>query len=103
MYNQEYPASMAADPKNGTFPEDGREDKHKQNPGNFLHKPKANIPHLGFPLCNRGYKPEYSNHSIISQVLKQKINAIFSSGYKNKKVNADLEQVSMLKGIINHN
>lgn len=85
MYSQECPASTAADPKNGTFPGDKRENKHKHNPGNFLHKSKVNIPHLGFPLCNHGYKPEYNNHSIISQVLKQKINAIFSSGYKNLK------------------
>ena len=85
MYSQEYPVSMVADHKNATFPEDRREDEHKQNPGNFLHKSKANIPHLGFPLCNRGYKPEYGNHSIISQVLKRRINAIFSSGDKNMK------------------
>lgn len=66
---------MFADPKNVRFPEDRRKKPNKY---------KTNIPHLDFPLYNHRYKPEYNYNSVIPQVLKEKINAIFSSGYKNK-------------------
>lgn len=75
MYNQEYQACLQTLKMKSS---QKREEKTNIN------KYKANIPHLDFPLCNHGYKPEYNHNSVIAQVLKKRINAILSSGYKNK-------------------